>query len=104
MEVTAWNNGRYHPTGAGYGLKISAIDRDRHFVRAWKSVFIRLPNGADIEVNTDKASFWNNSCRELISREIGAWMIERGHAPWPRNAPPTFELQSIGERRFILHE
>lgn len=104
MKVTAWNNGSYHQSGAGYGLKISAIDRDRHFKKAWKSVLIGLPDGSDVEVNTNKASFWNDSCRELISKEIGAWLIERGYAPWPMRAPPTFELEPVGERRFALHE
>ena len=107
MKVTAWNNGEYHQTGAGYGFKISAADRDLYFMKAWKSVLITLPNGSEIEVNTDKASkasLWNDSCRKLINKEIGAWLIESGHAPWPKQAPPTFELQPTKERHFTLNE
>ena len=104
MKVTAWKNGRFNTQGLSFGLKVTANDRDRHFRRIWKSVFIRLPNGLDIEVNIDKASFWNNTCRELISKEIGDWLHEYGHAPWPLGKPPTFELYSQGERNFILNE
>lgn len=104
MKVTAWNNGNFHQTGAGYGFKISVADRDLYFARAWRSVLITLPNGSEIEVNTYKASFWNDSCREFISKEIGSWLIESGHAPWPKQAPPAFELQPTGERHFTLNE
>lgn len=31
MIVPAWNNDKYHLSGAGYGLKLEAEDRDRYF-------------------------------------------------------------------------
>ena len=104
MQVTAWNNGKHHPTGAGYGIKIASSDRNRYFKKSWKSVFVRLPNGTKVEVNTDKASFWNESCRELISTEIGQWLIENKKAPWPSGLPPKFYLKLKSERQFTLHE
>ena len=33
MIVIAWNNGGHHPSGAGYGLKISITDRNQYFNR-----------------------------------------------------------------------
>ena len=42
FEVTAWNNGAWHETGAGYGLKISVEDRDTYFDRDWDTVTLRL--------------------------------------------------------------
>ena len=104
MKVTAWNNGEHHQTGAGYGLKLSASDRDRYFRESWGTVLIHLPDGVESEVNTDKASFWNESCRELISQEIGRWLIKTGKAPWPGGNPPKFELIPKGERHFELRE
>jgi len=104
MKATAWNNGSHHKSGAGYGLKLAAPDRDRYFKRCWKSICIRLPNGLEVEVNTDKASFWNESCRELINKGIGIWLIESHKAPWPLGTPPTFQLLPQGERSFILQE
>ena len=92
MKVTAWNNGKHHSTGAGYGLKISAEDRDRYFDKRSETVKIRLPDGKGIEVNVAKSSFWNETCRELISKELGLWLIAGGHAPWPKGHPPGFEL------------
>lgn len=29
--ATAWNNGEWRASGAGYGLKVSVGDRDRFF-------------------------------------------------------------------------
>jgi len=28
IEVKAWNNGQHHKSGAGYGVKFFAVDRD----------------------------------------------------------------------------
>jgi len=104
MKVTAWNNGKHHRTGAGYGLKLAASDRDRYFHRSWKTVFVHFPDGEEAEVNTAKASFWNESCRELISQKIGQWLIETRKAPWPAGAPPKFELIPQRARNFKLRE
>lgn len=98
MKVTAWNNGNHLKSGAGYGLKVSTSDRDTYFDPGNKSVTIRLPNGNEIAANTAKASFWNGTCRELIHKEIGQWLIEDGYAPWPKGRPPKFELSRVGAR------
>jgi hypothetical protein len=66
-DVTAWNNGAHHASGAGYGLKVKAADGDAYFRRHWRTATIELPNGVCPGVNIDKDSFWSPSCRELIS-------------------------------------
>jgi hypothetical protein len=43
MEWTAWNNGSFHSSGAGYGFKVPIDDRDRFFERSWGSVVVELP-------------------------------------------------------------
>jgi hypothetical protein len=43
MESTAWNNGSFHSSGAGYGFKVPIDDRDRFFERSWGSVVVELP-------------------------------------------------------------
>lgn len=98
MIVTAWNNGKHHKSGAGYGLKLSVADRDKHFRREWKSVFILL-EGQDkpIKVNIAKPSFWSPACRELINVEIGRWLIKNGLAPWPKGKPPKLVLTPMSE-------
>ena len=66
---TAWNNGSHKMSGAGYGIKLNPRDRDRYFRKP--KAFLRLEGQAgDISVNTDKPSFWNYTCRELISKDI----------------------------------
>lgn len=102
MEVVAWNNGRHHCSGAGYGIKVSRADRDTHFRKSWKSVVIILPSKEKIEVNTNKKSFWDDTCRELIHNGIGRWMRDCGIAPWPLGHPPKFELRPGKEREFLL--
>lgn len=95
MEVTAWNNGNHLESGVGYGLKVTDRDRDTCFDPGAKSVTVRLPNGKEIAANTAKASFWNGTCRELIHKEIGRWLIEDGYAPWPNGSPPKFDLSRV---------
>jgi hypothetical protein len=97
FTVTAWNNGKHHDSGAGYGLRVSAADRDRYFKREWGTVTLQLP-GVDhsVGVNIDKDSFWRAMCRELISKEIGVWLLKTGAAPWPSGAPPKVLLRPQG--------
>jgi hypothetical protein len=54
------------------------------------------------EVNIAKASFWTEACREVISAEIGKWLIARGLAPWPDRRPPRLEVIPDGVRRFAV--
>jgi hypothetical protein len=102
MIVTAWNSGKHASNGTGYGLRMSATDRDRYFPDAWDDVAIDL-SGRDRPVMVNiTPSFWR-SCTELRHREIGRWLREHGFAPWPRGQPPKFEMQPVGERRFKVH-
>lgn len=103
FEAKAWNNGDWHDTGAGYGLKVSVEDRDRFFERDWRTVTLRLLGERTSRVavaNVDKASFWGTSCRELIKLEIGQWLIENGFRRWPLNAPPRFRMLLVAIAEF----
>jgi len=100
---TAWNNGSHLPSGAGYGLKVPIVDRDAHFNREWTSVTLELPGPAatsEVELNIAKPSFWNETCHELISQDIGRWLRSSGLAPWPPGQPPKINVEVVGERRF----
>jgi hypothetical protein len=99
--ATAWNNGKYHPSGSGYGLRVSAADRDRYFERAWRSVELRIDAARPIIVNIDKPSFWHGY-RELISVELGRWMLANQFAPWPKGQPPRFSLIPQGPGAFEI--
>lgn len=105
MRVVAWNNGSYRSDGNGYGIKISQEDRDAFFIRSWGTILIELERELKlIEVNIDKESFWNDTCRELISVKIGKWMIKRNIAPWRKDKPPTLRLERITDRLFSLSQ
>jgi hypothetical protein len=104
MNVTAWNNGTNSKTGGGYGVKLTAEDRDQYFGRQHDSVKLTLENGKAIIVNTKKSSFWDGSCRELVHKEIGKWMFASSIAPWPKGVPPRLQLVPDGIAHFrLLH-
>jgi len=72
MIVTGWNNGDHQKSGAGYGVKLNADDRDRFFKRDWRIIVLEMEGSPDsIKVNIEKPSFWGTTCRELINVEIG---------------------------------
>ena len=101
MIVTVWNNGRHHESGAGYGIKIRVEDRDCFFNSTWKTVILELEGYSyPVEVNIDKPSFWNISCRELIAKDIGVWLQQSGLAPWPKGEPPKLEMAFMKDNRF----
>lgn len=101
MIVTAWNNGQHHPSGAGYGLKVNTKDRDKYFRKDWRDVTLELA-GRDkgVVVNIAKPSFWGLACSELISKQIGLWLIENGKAPWLKGHPPKMRMEYKGNNRF----
>jgi len=103
MIVTAWNNGKKLKSGGGFGIKVAIIDRDRYFRREWRTVILEL-EGEDgtVEINIDKPSFWDGTCRELISARIGKWLIKNKLAPWVRGNPPMLILTQIEGRQFWL--
>jgi hypothetical protein len=102
MIWTAWHNGNHHGVFTGFGFKVSIADRDLYFDRSWKKVTIALPVDSGYvltEANIDKESFWDD-CRELITKDIGLWMLGRKYAPWQKGLPPRFTAWPIGVTSF----
>jgi hypothetical protein len=103
MIVTAWNNGQHHSSGAGYGVKVNPMDRDKYFSHKWETILLKLEGEHGfVEVNTNKKSFWFGSCRELISKDIGQWLLRNDLAPWEKYNPPKLNLEPIKGNKFIL--
>lgn len=100
MHATAWSNGRPLSTGAGYGIRLSASDRDRFFDRGLQVVSIYVRDGGPIVVPVSR-SFWR-SCPELRSAAIGQWLLRNGLAPWPRGNPPALLLSPAEGNGFHL--
>lgn len=100
MRVTAWNNGAWHTSGAGYGIKVCPDERDQYFQRSWSDVRIELEGNGTVNVRLSP-SFWN-ACKELRKKEIGIWMQARGFSNWPNRQPPQFDLTPLGNRTFRL--
>lgn len=103
MKVTAWNNGNYQPSGAGYGVRVTYQDRQTYFNPNWQTVILDISGGShQVPINVGKKSFWTKTCGELISIEIGKWLIQNGFGSWPKNNPPKFTLMHRGLNRFEL--
>ena len=100
MIFTSWSNGK-----SEFGFKISAKDRDNYFSKNNNTVIIQLPSKGgllNVECNTNKDSFWNETCKELISSKIGDWLKENKFYPWPDGIPPKFEAEKINENTYIV--
>ena len=103
MIITAWNNGKHHASGAGYGFRVDLVDRDRYFRREWGTAVLHLQGSLEpVVVNIDKDSFWGPVCRELISKEIGHWLSLNKMAPWHKRRPPKLMMKSTGANEFDI--
>ena len=51
MKAVGWNNGKFHKSGAGYGIKISTKNRDEYFQRKWDFVYINFGKKEVIKIN-----------------------------------------------------
>jgi hypothetical protein len=100
---TAWNNGKHHSFGAGYGFKIAIADRDRYFQEDWQTAVIELPASGAIRhvvVNLATSSFWSETRREVIAQDIGRWLRAENYVPRPSGQPPMFEVEVHGKAQF----
>ena len=39
-------------------------------------------------------------CRELISKEVGIWLISSSKVSWPKGRPPKLQLEQAGKQTF----
>lgn len=101
MIVTACNNSEYHPSGAGYALRLNIKDRNKYFKREWSSVVLSLEGQGECVVNVSN-SFWKtiNPCTELRKKEIGIWLIHNGKARWLKGCPPEMRMKPLGVNKF----
>jgi hypothetical protein len=96
-----WNNGSRHSSGAGYGIKLSLLDREANFSPDWGIVLLFLEgNDHPIEVNVAKRSFWSKKCGELIHKEIGLWFQQKGISSWDKGKPYNVYLYHLKDNQF----
>ena len=97
MIFTAWTNGY-----KGFGFKIAKSDRDTYFSKQISTVYIELSTNNVVTCNTNKASFWNDTCKELINSDIGIWLKTNNYYPWPNGNPPKFEVQKVNQNTYQI--
>lgn len=101
--VIPYNNGKHEKNGNGYGIKINISDRDKFFKKKYKFIRLKLEGLRDeIKVNTDKPTFWNENCRELLHNEIGKWLIMNKMAPWKFRNPPKLKILHLEDNHFEI--
>jgi len=103
MIITAWNNGAHARNGSGYGFKVSIADRDAYFQPDWNTILVELEGETEpVEMKINKDTFWSETCREVISPELGRWLRKQGLSPWPQGNPPRLNLEPISDNRFRI--
>ena len=103
FTASAWKAGTSWKAGT-FGLRIldPGKNRERFFRSEWTAVTLHLTGVRRriVEVSVSP-SFWR-SCPEMRSSEIGEWLHENGHAPWPKGQPRKFIVTTRGEREFVV--
>lgn len=92
---------------AQYGFKISVKDRDKYISKNWADIILELPTNEGYikaKCNINKASFWNETCHEIIKKEIAEWLVDNGYDHWPFGRPYKFDVVYIQDNKFRLLE
>jgi hypothetical protein len=95
MIVSAWYG------GGGYGLRILEGDRSLYFRPEWTEVTVHLPGQSQPVTIALTDSFWTTA-PELRSARLKAFFERHDLLPWPKQRPPHFELEPLGEGAFRL--
>ncbi len=82
-------------------MRVLGDGRSLYFREEWNSVLLYFPDSPKPATVRITPSFWR-SCPELRSRAIRAFLRRNGLIPWPRDHPPHFELEPLGQGRFRL--
>ena len=81
------------------------VGYDKHIIERIKSSLIDGVNEFERYLSIIKQrrkSFWNDTCRELISKDIRDWLMEMDLADWKKKGikPPKFEVQQHDKNHF----
>lgn len=99
IKVSGWNNGKHHPGGNGYGIRVGVSGRE-YFSKERSSFFLSIENSDFIEIKLT-GGFWRN-CTEFRDKRIGKWLLKNRLAPWRKGENPKFYLTVLGDNKFIL--
>ncbi len=92
-NASAWNNGNPdYNSGAGLGLHIFTNYEKNIFGKKFETIDLYY-NG---ELIAKDVNVTDKNCPELISSEIGKWLIDNGWHDWPDGKPYKFKLSQRG--------
>jgi hypothetical protein len=88
-NASSWDNGSPdYGTGTGLGLRIDQSYQAVIFNSNFNNINL-YHNGELIAKNVNVS---NKNCRELISKEIGLWLIKNKWHKWPTGQPYRFKI------------
>jgi len=103
--VTAYNNGKYHKSGAGYGFRINNSDVRRYFQIPYSNISLHLENSKkEILVNLNSSSISYGERIIITNKEIGKWLIKNKMAIWSEGTPPKFKMIHLNENKFVIRK
>lgn len=104
ITVRACLHRKFGTSGVKLGIKISRQDLDRYFDKSWKTILLSLSDGNKIEIDIIRNYLLTSKCssRQILHREIGAWLKEEGLFPWEHGNPPKLKLTTEKEGEFEL--
>ena len=92
LAISSYEDRLFHSQGAVSLMNASIVgdlflDGEIHDILILQGATVR----GSLSARGDLWSFWGPQCREVISRDIGRWLIDQDHAPWPDSQPPPTE-------------
>jgi hypothetical protein len=88
-NASSWNNGKpNYQRGTGLGLRIDTAYQPTIFSGQFTTIDI-YHNNSLIAGNVNVS---NKACHELISVDIGLWLINNNLHQWPVNKPHRFTI------------
>ncbi len=101
MIVSTWNASSYNDSGAGYGVRISASDREKFFDKSWKSIILYIGKFENSVILPIRGTFWT-ICPELRNMKIGEYLIVNGLNKWKKGKPHKLILFPQNDNQFML--
>jgi hypothetical protein len=105
IMISAYNNGEFSQTGAGYGFRIKNSEVKKNSKLLVSEIFITLDNKfKNIKVTINQDTVSDGERVVFTNKEIGRWMIKNGINEWGEGIPPKFIMQHIEKNFFVVEK
>ena len=103
IVVSAYNNGEFSKTGAGYGFRIKNSDVKKNSDLLTSEIFLTLDKkGKSVKVRINQDLVSNGDRVVFTSKEIGRWLILNKMDDWNDGKPPEFIMTHLKKNEFEI--